>query len=85
MSYIILCDRCSNTGGSGKTGHLPQEWERVGMDIHVTGATYKKWHEYCPVCAEYLRLASDPTEETFAERLVAILESMVEEFVDEMN
>ena len=83
MSYIIQCDRCAKTGGEGREGHLPQEWVSVGMDIHVTGGTYKKWHNFCPVCTEYLRLGSDPTEETSAERLVAILESMIDEAVEE--
>ncbi len=80
MSYIIKCDRCSETGGHGARGQVPQGWVELGIDTKVTGAggTYRKYHQFCPKCVAHLQLGSDITEKTSAEKLVAIIESMVD-------
>ncbi len=83
MSYIIQCDRCSKTGGPGRTGHLPQGWTDVSMKAIVAGGNRHKYHQFCPECVAHLQLESEITEETSAEKLVAILESMVDEAVNE--
>lgn len=84
MSYIIKCDRCGETGEQGNSQHLPQKWRAVGLTVKVVGGTWNKSHQFCPVCAEHLGLGDEPPDdETSAEKLVAILESMVDEAVDE--
>ena len=83
MSYIIQCDRCSKTGGQGSINHLPQGWRGIALYVKVAGTMRYNWHQFCPECTGHLQIESEPTEETSAERLVAILESMVKEAVDE--
>lgn len=83
MSYIIKCDRCSKAGAESPNAHVPKGWENIGLSTKVGGGTRYRWHQFCPECVESLGIASEPTEETSAEKLVAILESMVDEAVDE--
>lgn len=83
MSYIIQCDRCPKTGGQVAVGDLPQGWKGVGLYVVTPGSTRLKMHQFCPECATRLQLESGITEETSAERLVAILEAMVDEAVEE--
>ena len=82
MAYVIKCDRCGTVGEPGRSGHVPKGWKQISLQ--VTGArTYWKLHQFCPVCVEHLGIEAELVEETSAKKLVAILESMVEEAVDE--
>jgi len=85
MAYVIQCDRCSKTGGPVEQAGLPSGWTCVGLNIKSAGCTFYKWHQFCPECVEYLDIRTDPVEETSAEKLVAILESMVDEAVNERD
>ena len=85
MSYVIKCDRCLRLGPNGEQSHIPQEWANIGLRTAVGSQSFYKWHQFCPECTAHLQIKSDPTEETSAEKLVAILESMVDEAVDERD
>ena len=84
MSYIIKCDRCGTTGEQGNGFHLPEGWKPIAWKVKVSGGTRNKSHQFCQRCAEHLGIGEEPPdEETSAEKLVAILESMVDEAVEE--
>ena len=85
MAYIIQCDRCSTQGGKGDNNFQPKGWTAVGLSIEIVGGRRHKFHQFCPECVEYLDLKTEMVEETSAEKLVSILESMVEEAVDERD
>ncbi len=89
MAYVIKCDRCSKTGGEGQSGHRPQGWKSVSLQVKQSddrfSSTHWKPHQFCPACVDHLDLKTDPVEETSAEKLVAILESMVDEAVSERD
>ena len=83
MSYIIKCDRCLKQGGTTTARTVPQGWATVGWDISVASGTRHKYHQFCPECVAHLQIETEPTEETSAGKLVAILEAMVDEAMDE--
>ena len=83
MAYVIKCDRCSVLGEEGYRNDLPVGWKQVGLQVKISGSTCWNHHQFCPECVEYLGISLPIDEETYAEKLVAILESMVEEAVDE--
>ncbi len=85
MAYVIKCDRCSRMGPEGSNNFQPKGWTTVGTAVSVPGGCGRrnKWHQFCPECTEFLDLITEIAEETSAKKLVAILESMIEEAVDE--
>lgn len=84
MSYVIKCDRCSKMGSEGDSDHLPERWRAIYITVTVPGGTRHKRHQFCPECAEYLGIGyQPPDEETSAEKLVAILEAVIDEAVSE--
>lgn len=83
MSYLIKCDRCSKMGPQGNNNFQPPKWKTIGLTITVSGGNRHKWHHFCPECTEYLQIDSEITEETSTEKLVVILESIIEEKIDE--
>ena len=83
MSYIIQCDRCSVQGGPVEQAQLPGGWTGVRINIRTTSGTRYKWHQFCLHCTQHLDIKPDLVEETSAEKLVAILESMVDEAVED--
>lgn len=85
MAYVIKCDRCLVLGEAGQWNHVPKGWKEVSLQVKVTGGSRWKPHQFCPVCVKYLRIEAERVEETSAEKLVAILESMVDEAVSERD
>ena len=85
MAYIIQCDRCQVLGGKGESSHIEGGWKQLRLQVGDSGYTAWKAHQFCPECVEYLGIKADIVEETSAEKLVAILESMVEEAVSERD
>ena len=53
------------------------------MNVRGAGVTGYKWHQFCQECVEHLGIKGELVEETSAEKLVAILESMLDEALDE--
>lgn len=83
MSYIIKCDRCSKLGPEVNKNSVPEGWKNIGFSVYISGDTRYKWHQFCPECSKHLQIQSTSTEETSAEKLVSILEAIIEEKIDE--
>jgi len=87
MTYIIKCDRCGETGPEGHNQFQPPEWKAIGFNVRVSGGNRKhyKWHQFCPECVDVLGIRAEPDEDSSAKKLVAILESMVDDAVNERD
>ncbi len=84
MSYIAKCDKCGATEditGHGATA-LPEDWRQPGIQVksHL-GIKYRYLH-FCPRCSNTLGITGGITEETAADTLMGILETVVENAID---
>ena len=84
MSFITKCDRCGTKGNPEPNLRPPQGWALTEWRVRTGSGpgTILVKHHFCPNCSEILGVEIPPNAETSADRLVALLEAIVDESVE---
>jgi hypothetical protein len=78
--YVVKCDRCGVLSDPQESAwKSPEEWIELKALFGYSGRIIKN---LCPKCREELKISAEKPQESFADRLLEILEELVQDVVD---